>query len=230
MHKGHRHCPVLGKGLRALVMPAFKLWNTLTKSICVLSWSFQLWLCERIRIIIPLWPGKRSPKYVPMESRTVSQTLPCALCTRADGRHLEDWHHHFMKQHLQILPVRSLGYVNRETAVNGVNWVLPCWESILEICTNGWRALIKNIDTVTSQAKYFKPFSPHWTSSSREAAETAVNDTWCSNGSWKPIPASWECVFVHKSWVGVFLQTNVFFDSNISMELKCFLPGILQCT
>lgn len=229
MHRGHRHSPELGKGLRALLMPAFKLWNTLTKSMCVLNWSLQLWLCERIRII-PLWPGKRSPKYVPMGSRTVSQTLPCALCTRADGRLLERLTSPCMKQHLQIHPVRSISYVNRETAVNGVKWVLLCWESIVEVCANGWRDLIKNTDTVTSQAKYFKLFSPNWTPSSREAAETAVNDTWCSNGSWKPISASWECVFMHKSWAGAFLQTNVFFDSNISMELKCFLPGILQCT
>lgn len=155
-----------------------------------------------------------------------------ALCTvhRADGRLLERLTSPCMKQQLQIHPFRSTSYVNRETAVNGVNWVLLCWESILEVCADGWRDLIKNTDTVTSQAKYFKLFSPHWTPSSREAAGRAVNDTWCSNGSWKPISASWGCVFVHKSWVGAFLQTNVFFDSNITMELKCFLPGILQCT
>ena len=91
------------------------------------------------------------------------------------------------------------------------------------------RDLIRNTDTVTSQVKYFKPFSPHWILSSREAAETAMNDTSCSNGSRKPISASWECVFVHKSWVGAFLQSNVFFDSNVSMEFNSFIPGRLQC-
>lgn len=38
-----------------------------------------------------------------------------------------------------------------------------------------------------------------------------MNDTWCSNRSWKPISASWECVFVHKPWVGACLQANVIF-------------------
>lgn len=98
-----------------------------------------------------------------------------ALCTRADGRVLERLTSPFMKKHLQIHPVRSLSYVNREAAVNGVNWVLLCWESILEFCANGWRDLIKNIDTVTSQAKYFKLFKPTLDSfqqrSSRDSSE-----------------------------------------------------------
>jgi len=49
----------------------------------------------------------------------------------------------------------------------------PSWRSQK---TDG-KDLIRNTDTVTSQAKYFKPFSPHWIPSSREAAETAMNDT-----------------------------------------------------
>lgn len=36
--------------------------------------------------------------------------------------------------------------------------------------------------------------------------------------------------FVQKSWVGAFLQSNLFFDSNISRDLNSFLPGRLQCT
>lgn len=58
MYRGHRHCPVLGKDLRALLMPAFKLWNTLTKSICVLNWSLQLWLCEDWDYSLVAWEEK----------------------------------------------------------------------------------------------------------------------------------------------------------------------------
>lgn len=229
--KGDSHAPMLGKGpgrRRALIMSAFMLWNTLIKSSYILNYTLQLWPFERIRIS-PLWPRKRSPKYVPTGSRTeVRGTAPQAVhksrCKTSCKAEIT------MKQHLQIHTIRSTCYIKKKKIMSmesaeSSSAANPSWSSQ---AMDG-RDLIRNTVNVTFQVKYFKPFSPREILSSREAAEAAVNDTWCSNGSWKPISASWECVFVHRSWVGAFLQSNVFFDSNVSMELKSFPPGRLQC-